>query len=208
MEILRRLMSIHVLLSLFWSSSLYDYKYTFISPGSNLIILVYQTCFRWLYGAFTRVHFRHCIKSSVSFIILTQCFLQGYSADEDPLVPTLKLSMKRTVRLSKGTVVPPDCEVVRKYFNLMHGNIDRKKHLTSTNEFKTSKIIAWIPVPDRTECLGLNAYFQFFSPRKMKGMTYRRHESHPTRTIIMCQANQLLLLLIAECQARNLELLF
>ena len=33
---------------------------------------------------------------------------KGYSAEDDPRVPTLKLSMYRTVRLSRGTVVPPD----------------------------------------------------------------------------------------------------
>lgn len=31
-----------------------------------------------------------------------------YSAEADPLVPALKLSMKRMVLCSKGTVVPPD----------------------------------------------------------------------------------------------------
>jgi len=33
---------------------------------------------------------------------------QGYSADAAPRVPTLKLSMYRTVWLSSGTIVPPD----------------------------------------------------------------------------------------------------
>lgn len=33
---------------------------------------------------------------------------EGYSADDDPLVPMLKLSINRTVFPSKGTVVPPD----------------------------------------------------------------------------------------------------
>jgi len=33
-----------------------------------------------------------------------------YSADAAPRVPTLKLSMYLTVRLSRGTTVPPDCK--------------------------------------------------------------------------------------------------
>lgn len=37
---------------------------------------------------------------------------EGYSAERDPRVPELKLSKNRTVCLSKGTVVPPDCMVV------------------------------------------------------------------------------------------------
>ena len=32
-----------------------------------------------------------------------------YSADEAPRLPELKLSMKRTTLLSRGTAVPPDC---------------------------------------------------------------------------------------------------
>jgi hypothetical protein len=35
-------------------------------------------------------------------------FNKKYSADADPLVPAEKLSKKRTVFASKGTVVPPD----------------------------------------------------------------------------------------------------
>lgn len=35
-------------------------------------------------------------------------FSRKYSAEAEPLVPTLKLSTKRTVFCSIGTVVPPD----------------------------------------------------------------------------------------------------
>jgi hypothetical protein len=34
--------------------------------------------------------------------------IEGYSAEADPLVPILKLSIYLTVLPSKGTVVPPD----------------------------------------------------------------------------------------------------
>lgn len=36
-------------------------------------------------------------------------FLKGYSVEAAPLVPMLKLSMKRTALSSSGTRVPPDC---------------------------------------------------------------------------------------------------
>ena len=42
--------------------------------------------------------------------------LEGYSADVAPRLPTLKLSMYRTVRLSSGTAVPPDCQQNIKYY--------------------------------------------------------------------------------------------
>jgi len=35
----------------------------------------------------------------------------GYSAEAEPLVPMLKLSINLTVFPSSGTVVPPDCKV-------------------------------------------------------------------------------------------------
>lgn len=38
------------------------------------------------------------------------CSSKGYSAEAAPLDPELKLSINRTVLLSIGTVVPPDCE--------------------------------------------------------------------------------------------------
>ena len=38
---------------------------------------------------------------------------KGYSVDVAPLVPTLKLSINLTVRLSRGTVVPPDLKMVQ-----------------------------------------------------------------------------------------------
>ena len=41
--------------------------------------------------------------------VYTKCFgLKGYSAEADPLVPILKLSIYLTVDPSSGTVVPPD----------------------------------------------------------------------------------------------------
>ena len=39
-----------------------------------------------------------------------------YSAEAEPLVPALKLSINLTVFCSKGTVVPPDCKIPFKYY--------------------------------------------------------------------------------------------
>ncbi len=57
------------------------------------------------------------VGSSLSTVSVVRFFprpsLKGYSADLDPLAPELKLSMKRTVFFSIGTVVPPDYKRAR-----------------------------------------------------------------------------------------------
>lgn len=50
----------------------------------------------------------------MSFQPMTYPLSRKYSADAEPLVPALKLSTKRTVLCSKGTVVPPDYKKIAK----------------------------------------------------------------------------------------------
>lgn len=48
------------------------------------------------------------MKLSTRFRPMPYPLSRKYSVDAEPLVPALKLSTKRTVLCSKGTVVPPD----------------------------------------------------------------------------------------------------
>ena len=59
------------------------------------------------------------LKFVVHFVAVIICILykKGYSADSAPLDPELKLSIKRTVLVSKGTVVPPDCNIKKTRIN-------------------------------------------------------------------------------------------
>lgn len=43
---------------------------------------------------------------------------KGYSAEEAPLVPALKLSTNLTVLCSRGTVVPPDYKRMKKIIKI------------------------------------------------------------------------------------------
>ena len=61
---------------------------------------------------------------TLSVLIITYsyqliCMQCGYSAELEPLVPWLKLSRKRTVSFSRGTVVPPDYKGNDKMINII-----------------------------------------------------------------------------------------
>ena len=69
-----------------------------------------------------------------------------YSAEADPLVPALKLSMKRTVFCSRGTVVPPDC---------------RETKTNILNNCKVSYYMSWpLTVTNATRCFFMAACWQ------------------------------------------------
>ena len=75
---------------------------------------ILATCFKCERPSCLYVILLICLSIHLPFCLLVCCYASswhmkcGYSAELDPLVPWLKLSKKRTVCFSRGTVVPPD----------------------------------------------------------------------------------------------------